>query len=169
MQSWLPFFVIVTALAVVLQMVVLVALYLQLRQMSERTSRIASDLHARVSPILTRLQVLLDDVQPRISSMIGDAAEITHLARTQAQKVDRVFTEAADRLRGQLIRADRTLSGVLESLEDTGSKVRRALWEPMHNASAFIKGLRTGLEFFRAQRRPADRSSDPQQDEGLFI
>ncbi len=41
MQSWLPFFVIVTALAVVVQMAVLVALYFELRRMNERTTRIA--------------------------------------------------------------------------------------------------------------------------------
>ncbi len=169
MQSWLPFFVIVTALAVVVQMAVLVALYFELRRMNERTTRIANDLHARVSPILMRLQVLVDEVQPRVSSMVADASEIAHLARGQAQKVDRVFTEAADRLRLQLVRADRILTGVLESIEDSGSKLRHRLWGPVHNASAFIKGVKTGLEFFRSQRRPQERNNDPQQDEGLFI
>jgi hypothetical protein len=169
MQSWLPFFVIVTALAVVLQMAILLALYVQFKRTNERAMRIANDLHARVSPILTRLQVLVDDVQPRISSMVADASEITHLARGQAQKVDRVFTEAADRLRLQLVRADRILTGVLESIEESGSKLRHRLWEPVHNASAFIKGVKTGLEFFRSQRRPRERDSESQQDEGLFI
>ena len=169
MESWLPFFVIITALAAVVQMAILAVLYLQFRQLNERTTRIAADLHAQVSPILSRLQVLLDDVQPRISSMTADAAEITHLARTQAQKVDRVFTEATDRLRVQLIHADRILTGALEAIEDTGSKVRRTLWEPVHNASAFIKGVKMGLDFFRSQRRPAERGGEQQPDEGLFI
>lgn len=169
MQSWLPFFVIVTALAVVVQMAILVALYLQFRQMNQRTLRIANDLHARITPILSRLQVLLDDAQPQISSMIADASEITHLARIQVQKVDRLFTEAADRLRGQLIRADRILTGTLETIEETGSKLHRTLWEPVQQASAFIKGVKTGLDFFRSRRRPQEHSSESQQDEGLFI
>lgn len=168
MASWLPLFVIIIALAFALQVAVLAALYIQLRQMNERTTRIATDLQAKLSPILLRLQMILEDAQPRISGMLADTAEITYLARNQAQKVDRIFTEAADRLRAQLIRADRILAGTLEALEEVGSKARRTFWEPVQQASAFIKGVKTGLEFFRSQRRP-ERSNEPQQDEGLFI
>ncbi len=168
MPSWLAFFVVVTAVAVVLQMGILLGLYLQFRRMNEHTTRIATDLHARITPILSRLQVLMEDAQPRITSMLSDAAEITHVARGQAQKVDRVFTEAADRLRVQLIRADRILTGALEAIEESGSKLRRTLWGPVHEASAFIKGVKTGLDFFRSRRRPGDQGGES-QDEGLFI
>lgn len=168
MQSWLPFFVIVAALAIVLQMAILLGMYLQFRQMNERMTRIATDLHARVSPILTRLQVLVEDTQPRLTSIVVDTAEIARLARSQAQKVDRIFTEAADRLRMQLIHLDQILTGALESIEETGSKFRRTVWGPVQRASALIKGVQVGLEFFRSQRRPKDRGGD-QQDEGLFV
>ena len=168
MESWLPVFVIITALAVVLQMAILAAMFFQFRRMNERMTRIANDLHARMNPILTRLQILVEDSQPRITSMIADAAEIAHLARGQAQKVDRVFTEAADRMRLQLIHADQILTGALESIEDAGSRFRRTVWGPVHEVSAFIKGVKTGLDFFRSQRRPQERSGE-HQDEGLFI
>jgi len=167
-QSWLIFFVIVTTLAVVIQTVILALMYVQLRRGNERMTRIAADLHARINPILTRLQILVEDTQPRFASMISDAAEITYLARSQAQKVDRIFTEAVDRLRLQLIQADRILAGALEAIEDTGWKVRRTIWGPVHQASAFIKGVKTGLDFFRSRRRPPEQSGE-HQDEGLFI
>ncbi len=168
MESWLPFFVIVAALAVVLQAGMLFVMYRQLREMNERTARIAADLHAKVSPILSRLQILLEDTQPRISSIVADAAEITHLARTQAQKVDRIFTEAADRLRMQLIHADQILTGALESIDEAGSKLRRTIWGPVQQAAAFVKGVKVGLDFFRSSRPPAERRGE-QSDEGLFI
>lgn len=168
MESWLPFFVIVTALAVVLQMVILLAMYLQFRRTSERMTQIATDLQARLTPILSRLQVFVDDTQPRITAMVADAAEIVHVARGQAQKVDRIFSEAADRLRNQLIHVDQILSGTLETIEDAGSRIRRTVWGPVQQASALIKGIQAGLEFFRARRRPAERSVE-QPDEGLFI
>lgn len=169
MESWLPFFVIVAALAIVLQAAILTALYFSVRQATERLNRTAADLQARVNPILTRLQILTEDVQPRLTSMVVDASEIVHLARSQAQKVDRVFTEAVDRLRLQIIRADQILTGALETIEETGSRVRRTLWGPMQQASAFIKGVKIGLDVLRSGRRPAERSSEQPQDEGLFI
>jgi hypothetical protein len=168
MESWLPFFVVVTTLAVVTQMVVLVAMYLQYRRTSERMARIATDLQARLTPILSRLQVFVDDTQPRVTAMVTDAAEIVHLARGQAQKVDRVFSEAVDRLRNQLIHVDQILTGTLETIETAGSRIRHTVWGPVQQASALIKGIQAGLEFFRARRRPAERSVD-QPDEGLFI
>ncbi len=168
MDHWLPFFVIVTALAVVLQMAILAAMYLQFRQMNERIRRTTTDLQMRINPILSRLQVLVEDAQPRVSSMVADAAEITHLARGQAQKVDRIFTEAVDRLRVQVLHADQILTGALETIEEAGSKVRRTLWGPVQQASAFIKGVKVGLDFLRSQRNPPPRSSES-SDEGLFI
>ncbi len=168
MESWLPFFVIITALAVVLQMAILAAMYFQFRQMNERMTRIGTDLHTRINPILARIQTLMDDVQPRISSMVGDAAEIVYLARGQAQKVDRVFTEAVDRLRLQLVHADRILTGALETVEETGSRLRRTIWGPVQQASAFIKGVKTGLDFFRSRRHSSESGSE-HPDESLFI
>ncbi len=168
MDRWLPVFIAVTALAVVLQMAILAAMYLQFRQMNEHMRRIATDLQARLNPILARLQLLVEDTQPRITSMIIDATEITHLARGQAQKMDRVFTELMDRLRGQLIHADQILAGVLEAVEETGAQVRKTIWGPVQQASAFLKGVKVGLDVLRSHRRPSERHGE-QQDEGLFI
>ena len=168
MESWIAVFVIIAAVAIVMQAGILFVMYKQVRRTSERTARIAEDLHAKINPILSRLQVLLEDTQPRISNIVADAAEITHLARTQAQKMDRVFTEAADRLRMQLIHADQILTGALESIDEAGSKLRRTVWGPVQQASAFVKGVKVGLDFFRSSRRPPERSGE-QSDEGLFI
>ena len=100
MQFWVAFFGIVAAVALVVQVVILTMLFFQLRKTTENVNRLVGDLHSRVGPILTRVQILLDDTQPKISSMVNDASHIVYLARGQAQKIDRVFTDAADRLRG---------------------------------------------------------------------
>lgn len=169
MESWLPFFVVVTALAVVVQMGILVAMYLEFRRTNQWMSRIASDLQAKVGPILSRLHALLDEANPRISSILADTAELTHLARGQAQKFDRVFTEAAERLRLQLIHVDQILTGTMETLEDFGAKMRRSVWGPVQNAAAFIKGVQTGLEVFRSRSHRHAENPSEQQDESLFI
>ena len=171
MESWVPYFklfVIITTLAFVVQMAVLVLLYLQFRQMNQRMTSLATDLHAKLEPILTRLRLVLEDSHGRISSIVADAAEISHLARGQAVKVDRVFTEAVDRLRLQIIRADQVLTGALEALEEAGSRVRKSVSGPVQKASAFIKGVQTGLEFIRGRRSSPERARE-QQDEELFI
>jgi len=170
MQIWLEFFCIVAAVALVVQVVILTMLFFQLRKTTENVNRMVGDLHSRVGPILTRAQILLDDTQPKISSMVNDASHIVYLARGQAQKIDRVFTDAADRLRGQLMHADRILTGTLEAVEDAGAKFSNSFWRPVQKASALVQGIKVGLDLLRSRRRR--RSGDEpreQQEEELFI
>ena len=177
MQVWLEIFSIVAALALVVQVVILTVLLFQMRRTSENVNRLVSEVQSRMGPILTRVQILLDDAQPKISSMVNDASHVVYLARGQAQKVDRVFTEAADRLRGQLVHMDHILTGALEAVEDAGSQVKNSFWRPMHKASALVQGIKVGLDLLRSRRRGWDgrsdrrRSDEPRepQEEELFI
>jgi hypothetical protein len=170
MQFWLEFFSIVAAVALVVQVVILTALFFQLRRTTENVNRLVGDLQSRVGPMLTRVQILLEDTQPKISSMVSDASHIVYLARGQAQKVDRVFTEAADRLRGQLLHADRILTGTLEAVEEAGTQFKHSFWRPVRKASALVQGIKVGLDLLRS-RRNKSRGDEPreQQEEELFI
>jgi hypothetical protein len=171
MESWMPFFVIVTAVAIVLQAIMLIALFLQLRRTAARVEETISDLNTRLSPIISRLQILVDDVSPRISGLVADASELTRLARSQAQKVDRILTETMERLRLQLIHVDQILTGAMETIEEAGSRMRETVWGPVVKASAMIRGIQSGLEFFRTarSRRQSVEQPSEQQDEGMFI
>jgi len=171
MQLWLEIFSLVAAAALIVQVVILTALFFQLRKTTENMNRLASDLHTRVGPILTRVQILLDDTQPKISSMVSDASHIVYLARGQAQKVDRVFTDAADRLRGQLLHMDRILTGALETVEDAGTKFKSSFWAPVQKASALLQGIKVGLDILRSRRKSSSKGEEPreQQEEELFI
>src|SRR5574337_82856 len=98
MNIWLVVCTIVMAVALIVQVAILIALWLQTKRTLEHVSRLSTDLHSRIGPILTRVQILLDDTQPKITNMVADAAHVVYLARGQAQRIDRVLTDAADRL-----------------------------------------------------------------------
>src|SRR5258708_3252322 len=170
MESWMPYFVMVTALAVVLQAIMLIVLFVQLKRTAARVEQTVSDLNLRITPVLSRVQVLVEDISPRISGIVSDAAELTRLARGQAQKVDRILSETLERLRLQLIHVDQILTGAMEAVEEAGSKLRSTVWGPVVKASAIIRGIQTGLEFFRATRHGHQSAEQPaeQQDEGTF-
>jgi hypothetical protein len=170
MQTWLMIFSIVAAAALVVQGAMLIALFFEIRATNQKVNGLVADLQTRVGPILTRVQILLDDTQPKISNMVADAAHIVYLTRGQAQKMDRVLTDAADRLRGQLNHADRILTGAMEAVEDAGSQFRSTVWGPMRKASALVQGIKVGLEILRS-RRGSRRPDEPheQHEEELFI
>jgi len=163
-------FSIVASIALVVQGAMLIALFFEIRQTNKKVSGLVGDLQTRVGPILTRVQILLDDTQPKISNMVADAAHVVYLTRGQAQKMDRVLTDASDRLRGQLNHVDRLLTAALETVEDAGSQFREKVWGPMHKVSALVQGIKVGLDILRARQK--NRHPDEpreQQEEELFI
>lgn len=169
MSGWLEAFIVVAAVAIVIQTFVLLMFAVQMRWSVERLLKIITDLNARVDPILTRTSRILDDSEDRIASIMGDAAEITRVARGQAQKVDRVFTDAVERLRVQVIRADQIVTGTLEVIEDAGMRFRKGVWVPVQQVSALLKGVKAGLDILRSSHRERPQSDALRQDEELFI
>lgn len=171
MQVTMQLFIVVAALTLIVQAGILVLLFFQLRKTTDSVNKMVGDLHSRLGPILTRTQIMLDETQPKIAALVEDASHIVYLTRTQAQKFDRIATEASDRLRGQLVHIDRILTGTLEAVEDAGAQVRRSFWGPVHKASALVQGIKIGLDVLRSRRSspPAANDSSVEQEDELFI
>jgi len=169
MPNWvMPLFVIVASISLFVQMLIFGAMFLEFRRINRRLEQIVDDLQRRINPVISRLQMLVEEAQPRITSMISDAAEITHVARSQVQRMDRMVTEALERLRLQLVHADQILTGALETVEETGARLRSTVWRPVQSFSALVRGIQTGLDFYRGRRRRTQGVNE-QQDEELFI
>jgi hypothetical protein len=169
MPSWMAVFVVVATIAIIVQMGILVAMYVQFRTTTRQMYQIASDVQRKIDPILIRVNRVLENSEEKISSIVTDAAEMTRTARAQAQKVDRVVTEALDRMRAQIVRVDTILTGALETIEDAGVKFRRSFLGPLQNASAVLRGIKTGIDFIRGQRGSKPSEARQEQDEELFI
>jgi 5-hydroxyisourate hydrolase-like protein (transthyretin family) len=169
MSGWVEAFIVIAAIAIVMQMTILLVMMLQLKKSLEHFTRLSTDLQARIDPILTRVNRILEDSEGRISSVMGDTAEITRLARSQAQKLDRIFTDTIERLQIQVIRADQILTGALEVVDEAGTKFRNTLWGPIRQASAVMKGIKVGLDMLRRQQGGREARDVAPQDEELFI
>lgn len=169
MEFWIGVFSIVAAIALVVQVAILIALFLQLKNTTESLNRVVNELNTRMGPILTRTQILLDETQPRIAAMVEDASQVVYLTKLQAQKADRLLTEVSDRLRGQLVRADRILTGTLEAVEDAGISMKRNFWGPVQKASALIQGIKVGLDVLRSRRGGDPARETVEQEDELFI
>ncbi|HET6145076.1 MAG TPA: hypothetical protein VFE02_16320 [Candidatus Acidoferrales bacterium] len=171
METWMPLLVAVIAAAVVLQSIVLCVLYWQMKRTAERVEQVVTDLSGRVAPLISSIQVMVDDISPRVSGIVADASEISRLARGEVQKVDRIVTEALERLRMQLIHVDHVLTGAIETVEEAGSQIKQSIWGPVVKATAMLRGVQAGIDFLRNVRGGRDRSdvAVDQQDEGMFI
>src|ERR1700691_2688918 len=158
METWMMVFVVAVAISVIIQTAMLVAMYVQFRAVSQEVERLKGEFDSKVTPILTNVRRMLEDSQERIASITADTAEIARMARTQAQRVDRILTDAGERLRGQIARGDLMVSG---------AQVKKTLWKPLNQVSAVMRGVMVGLDVLRGNRKPLGDAM--RQDEELFI
>ena len=169
MNGWMIAVFIVIAIAVILQMLILGGMFFQFRQTTREVHQIIQETQKKMDPLLFRFGRIVENSEEKISSIVSDAAEVTRLARGQAQQIDRVVTESLDRMRAQIVRADSIITGTLESIEDAGIRIRRTVFGPLQQASAVLKGIRTGIDFIRGEHTGRGGGSASQSDEELFI
>lgn len=172
MDTWLVVFVGVTAVAVVIQAVVLTATYLRLRRIDNEMNTLRQRFNDRVDPILNRLDDILQTVQLNSHRILGDCAAVAETARNQIEKFDRLTDELSDRVRGQIIRVDELLTRAVGALEAAGDKVQRGLEGPVREAVAVVQGVKTALDYLAERRRKAAATQpgqSPATEEELFI
>jgi hypothetical protein len=152
MADWvMPLFTIVVAVALLMETLVIAVMFIALRRLMGRIEHLTDRVQGRVFPLISQFQVRIDEVQPRISDAVFQATGLVHSARKQAERTDRVITETTDRLRIKLVEADQTITGSLELIEDTGSRIRRRVLAPFRSIKALTAGIQTGVSVYRAR------------------
>src|ERR1700721_2136305 len=169
-DSLLKFFIAATTLAVVVQAGILVAMFVTLLKSKAKMEAITAEVTSRALPTLETVQSLLVDLRPKIETLSENAAESSNLVRNQLARIDATLTDALDRTRLQVIRADELLNRTMDRVEDTTEIVHKTVVSPLRQVNGLMTALSTGLEVFLGQKRrhPKNGGSGVPQDE-MFI
>lgn len=176
MPIWVEGFIVIAAIAIVVQMGILLGLWMQVRTVGAVVTRTMADvtiktddLKSKLDPILIRSSRILEDSEARISSIMDDAAEMSQRVRMQAERVDDILTDAAERLRMHVIRVDEMASGVISLVEAAGVRLSKPVRSSVHEASAVLTGIKAGIDALRSKRRSGNSMAGLGPDEELFI
>jgi hypothetical protein len=169
MDKLVPLFIIFTAVAVIIQAGILVALFVVVRKTTGRVEKLASDVNTKALPLIETTQTLLVEVKPRVIDIVANAEESARIARAQMERLDATVSDIVDRTRLQVIRADELVNRTMDRVEETTDMVHRTVVSPIRRLSGLVQGLGAGLEFFlgRKRRQPRDGMGVPQDE--LFI
>jgi hypothetical protein len=163
-------FIIVAAVAIVIQMGILLALYLGVRRSSARMEAIADDLHKRSAPLLDAASSILVESRPKIETITDNLVTSTTSIRAQVERLDATVGDVLDRTRLQVIRADEMISRTMDRVEETTEMVQHSVLSPIKRLAGIASGLTVGLEyFFRRRRNRQQEAEGVPQDEELFI
>jgi len=162
-------FVVIAAVAIVLQTVILFVLYKALRQSSEKVEGIATRLEQQASPVLTTAAAILDDAQPKIAEITTNLAESSASIRANVAQVGMATSEISERLRMQAARMDDFILNAAHKVEATSDLLQDKVFTPMRRVRAIVTALNAGLSFLKSNR-PRRRGNEREaEDEEMFI
>lgn len=168
MDDKLTLFIAVTAAAVVLQMLILLAMYLAMRKLGGRVEGLVDKVEDTTSVVQTRVLPIIDNVKtmqqevkgflettrPKIETLIDNVSQMSTKARSTVERVDVTANDAIDRIRLQVIRGDEMLTRTMDRVEETTEKVQHTVMSPVRQVSGIVQAISTGFgAYFHTQKR----------------
>jgi signal transduction histidine kinase len=161
MSDNLTLFIAVTAAAVVLQMLILLAMAVVMFKLSKKLQSVTDEVKTRLLPVLDDTKVMqgeiksfLETSRPKIDVILDNVAHATTTARTDIERIDTTLHDLLDRLRLQVIRVDEMVTHTLDRVEETSDKVQHSVMAPVRHVSGVMQAISVGLgTFFKNQRR----------------
>jgi outer membrane murein-binding lipoprotein Lpp len=168
-DNLLRFFIAATTLAVVIQAGILVGLYLSFRKSTAKMEALATQVTTKVLPPVDTLQDMLVELRPKLDVMSVNFSESSTLVRNQLARIDATLTDALDRTRLQVIRADELLNRTMDRVEETSEVVHKTVISPLRQVNGLMSAISTGFEVFLGQKRrqPKNGAGVPQDE--MFI
>jgi len=157
----------VTALAVLLQAIILLAILVTLRKTARSLKEEAEELRSAVMPIIDSTRTLLARVGPKMESTVTDAAAVAHRLREQTEVMESTAKEIIDRVRHQSSRVDAMLSKVLDAVDRAGGFLTDAVSKPARQLAGILSSAKAVIESLRASEF-GPRETRPPEDEEPF-
>ena len=146
-DTTLTLVLILVAVAILIQAGAMLGIWLSIRKIPGQIEGVRADVRQRLDPLTQSVTEIVSNSREPIRNITSNLAEISRL---------------------QIIRVDQMVSDLVTRVETTADVVQRSVLTPVQEISAVIKGVRSGLEFLFARRRPSN-VTEGTADEQLFI
>ena len=156
MDKLLTFFVALTALAVLAQACVLVAIYLMSKRLSNQVDRFMSETREMMVPV----KAITENLQVASSNIM----ELGISAREQFRRVEGMVTDTNDVLHAQLNRLEDVTRDVTGRINSTADMVQNTVLRPVREAAAVAKGLGRGFDYLFRRNRKSANSRDKDEE-----
>ncbi|MGA2966258.1 MAG: hypothetical protein ABSD64_08600 [Terriglobales bacterium] len=175
-NTLLMIFIAATTFAVVIQAGILIILYLTIRKSTAKMEALAAEVKSKALPTMDTVRSTMETVQsilielrPKIDVISVNLSESSALVRTQLGRIDATLTDALDRTRLQVIRADELLNRTMDRVEETSEVVHRTVISPLRQVNGLMNAIATGFEVFLGQKRRNPRNGAGVPQDEMFI
>jgi hypothetical protein len=156
-------FVIISAIALILQAGFLFGTYMAARRIQEKVT----PLLPKVDALVESARVTVDQSKTQIVDITTKANQILDTTKVQLAKVDDVLTDATSRAKVQLERVEMVLDDTMSRAHETVATVHNGIMRPLREINGIALGLRTAFSHLSKGGRPS--VAQVASDEEMFI
>ena len=147
-ETLLTVFMGVTALAVVIQMGILIALFVFSKKASERLQSLL--------PRIRDTKILLAEAMPKVREVLDNLVVLSATVRQDAERISSTANEITDRVCAHVVRADELVTRMLNRVEETTETVQQV----KRQMSGVRTGVAAGLAKFLGSRKLQRQKND---------
>jgi ElaB/YqjD/DUF883 family membrane-anchored ribosome-binding protein len=155
-------FVIIAAIALIIQAAMLVGIYKSSRALQQNVQRLLP----KIESVLEISRQTIEDGRKQIADITAKASEILEITRDQIHRIDEFMDDATSRARVQLDRAEMVLDDAMGRTQRTLAMVERGIIKPIVQVQGVAAGLKSAITvLLRGRPNPEEAHSD----EEMFI
>jgi hypothetical protein len=162
-QTLLTIFVAVAAVALVIQLITLVAMFLEIRKLES----LITGIWPEMQKIIAASRRTVETVEVHVKEIGAASTAIVGVTKQQVAKIDELLNDATTRAKVQMERAEMVLDDTMGRTQETVSIVQRTVLRPIREINGVLAGVKTGIAYLSRSGRPTvDHATS---DEEMFI
>jgi hypothetical protein len=164
-QTLLVVFIAVAAVSILMQAGFTVAIFVGSRKAQKKITALADDVRLHALPVIMSSRELLQDVSPKLKTIVENLTATTATLRTKADQVGGFVGDVTGRAQAQASRVDGMVKGTLDQLTYAVHALEHGIAAPVRQVNGILNGLRAGVDVMR--KKTPDNHLDPEED--LFV
>jgi methyl-accepting chemotaxis protein len=148
-QTLLLAFVAVTGVAVLLQTLILFAIYRAISTATRSLGEQVEDLRSAMMPVIYNTRDLFARMTPKLESTVDDLSQIAQGLKVQTAEAQEAIADVLDRMRKQTSRIDEMITGMLSSLDRAGVFVTEVVSKPARQINSVMATVKAVLDSLR--------------------
>jgi ElaB/YqjD/DUF883 family membrane-anchored ribosome-binding protein len=151
-------FTAVTAVGVLLQALVLLAIYFAVRKSVSKLHAVTDEVRQEALPLLASARSLVEDISPKLKVATSNLMEVSYTLRQQASHINATVEALLDKTNAQISRVDEMVTGTFDAVNQATQAIENAVDVPIRRVSAIVSGIKTGVGVFIGRKRHASRN-----------
>lgn len=163
-------FIIATAVAVSMQALILLGLFITVRRSVKAIHAEVEQLRTIAVPILHHTKDFVTRVTPKLDAVAGDLVEMSRGLRAQTMEFQETTTEILERVHRQTGRMDTMFTSTLDKVDKASTVMNDAVTVPLKHLSGITAFAKAALESLRStDPKPRTQPTHSAADKDLFV